>query len=74
VQAEVGFGYKGLSVVTDENNNSPTGPSGGLGRYGMTALTPTIDTSGGGFTYDHFKPGNRLQFSLAIGLKIGFGL
>ncbi len=48
---------------------------GGVGvRYGITELTPPIDTSGGGFTYDRFKPGNRLQPSLALGLKIGFGL
>lgn len=40
----------------------------------MTALTPPIDTSVGGFTYDRFKPGNRLQSSLALGLKIEFGL
>ncbi len=39
-----------------------------------TELTSPIDTSGGGFTYDRFKPGNRLQPSLALGLKIGFGL
>ncbi|WP_018619892.1 hypothetical protein [Spirosoma luteum] len=45
-------------------------------RYGITELTPPIDTSGGGFTYDRFRPGlsNRLQPSLALGLKIGFGL
>ena len=43
-------------------------------RYGITELTPNIDTSGGGFTYDRFKPGNRLQPSLALGVKIGFGL
>jgi hypothetical protein len=47
----------------------------GIGaRYGITELAPPIDTSGGGFTYDRFKPGNRLQPSLALGLKIGFGL